>query len=319
MHKLNIFRSAIKFVRPKILITCYAIIFVGSAAAGRITLKTVLALLVLIPWYVHAATTNDYADRAIDEINLPKAKDRPLVTKELTASQVWVIHAVGGVLALLGSWFYGWAAVLLTVGLLIIDYIYSLRPIRLSDRGIFSQLVLAAAYVYFPVTLGFLAAANNAPYPWLLSAGLYFGFVGRLFLKDFRDVRGDKRFGKLTFLIRHGAKTTCTASALAWSIAILLIVMAVHLSLGVILPLSLGLMIVLGLLTRLARVDQSQVQQKIIRVIARAANLSILTVLAYFLCLDLGLTAMATVLIPALVGTFFMFVISRQAYLVATS
>lgn len=39
----------------------------------------------------------------------------------------------------------------------------------------------------------------------LLLAGLYAGFIGRIVLKDFRDVRGDALFGKRTFLVRHVA------------------------------------------------------------------------------------------------------------------
>ena len=38
----------------------------------------------------------------------------------------------------------------------------------------------------------------------MLLAGLYVGFIGRILLKDFRDVRGDALFGKRTFLVRHG-------------------------------------------------------------------------------------------------------------------
>ena len=47
----------------------------------------------------------------------------------------------------------------------------------------------------------------------LLLAGLYAGFIGRIVLKDFRDVRGDALFGKRTFLVRHGRRATCRLSA----------------------------------------------------------------------------------------------------------
>lgn len=42
---------------------------------------------------------------------------------------------------------------------------------------------------------------------------LYLGFIGRILLKDFRDVRGDALFGKRTFLVRHGRRATCAVSA----------------------------------------------------------------------------------------------------------
>jgi 4-hydroxybenzoate polyprenyltransferase len=42
------------------------------------------------------------------------------------------------------------------------------------------------------------------------------GFIGRIVLKDFRDVRGDVLFGKRTFLVRHGRVPTCRLSAVTW-------------------------------------------------------------------------------------------------------
>ena len=51
----------------------------------------------------------------------------------------------------------------------------------------------------------------------MLLAGLYVGFIGRILLKDFRDVRGDALFGKRTFLVRHGRRTTCRLSAVLWT------------------------------------------------------------------------------------------------------
>jgi hypothetical protein len=49
-----------------------------------------------------------------------------------------------------------------------------------------------------------------------MAGGLYLGFIGRILLKDFRDVRGDALFGKRTFLVRHGRRATCSVSAAAF-------------------------------------------------------------------------------------------------------
>lgn len=57
-----------------------------------------------------------------------------------------------------------------------------------------------------------------------LLAALYIGFVGRIILKDFRDLRGDALFGKRTFLVRHGRVWTCRVSALCWVAAAVLLV-----------------------------------------------------------------------------------------------
>jgi hypothetical protein len=42
--------------------------------------------------------------------------------------------------------------------------------------------------------------------------GLYVGFIGRIMLKDFPDVRGDALFGERTFLVRHGWRATCATT-----------------------------------------------------------------------------------------------------------
>jgi 4-hydroxybenzoate polyprenyltransferase len=91
---------------------------------------------------------------------------------------------------------------------------YSVRPIRIADRGSVAALTLPACYVVVPYLDGFLAADGRfAPSDALLLAGLYVGFIGRILLKDFRDVRGDALFGKRTFIVRHGRVVTCRVSA----------------------------------------------------------------------------------------------------------
>ena len=44
---------------------------------------------------------------------------------------------------------------------------------------------------------------------------LYLLFAGRIILKDFRDREGDAAFGKPTFLLKYGKRTTCLASLCA--------------------------------------------------------------------------------------------------------
>ncbi|MDP9445162.1 MAG: UbiA family prenyltransferase [Actinomycetota bacterium] len=95
---------------------------------------------------------------------------------------------------------------------------YSLRPVRLADRGLVAALVLPACYVAVPFLVGLLAYGGDVRRSDLLVlAGLYVGFVGRILLKDFRDLRGDELFGKRTFLVRHGRAATCRLSAAFWT------------------------------------------------------------------------------------------------------
>jgi len=277
-------KSVLKFVRLKILVTCYALAFLGSVTNGHITLKTVLAIFVIAAWYIHAASSNDYADRYIDAINLKNAKDRPLITKDISYRQLWIIHFASGAAALLLASFWGLIAVVAMVGMLAMDYFYSFKPIRISDRGIVSQFVLAVGYVFYPFSLGYWSTSMHSGYAWLLALGVYLGFVGRLLLKDFRDVKGDKKHGKMTFLLRHGARTTCIVSGVFWFLALVVMGYALSFKMGITVILTLGFIQACMFLWMLAHTPLISDQLAIIVLIAKAANITIVAVLALLLC-----------------------------------
>ncbi len=297
-------RSIQKFLRIKILITCYAIAFIGGAASGSINVRTTLILLVLAAWYLHAASSNDYSDRFIDEVNLKEAKDRPLVSKDISYKQLWIIHTSGGLLAILFSLFYGPVALAFTIFILFFDYAYSIKPFRISDRGILSQLTLPLAYVYFPFTLGYLSVASDKPYPFALTIGLYTGFVARLFLKDFRDVKGDKLHGKMTFLLRHGVRTTCLVSGAFGLVSLAFMSYATNFAIGIGLVLLCSQILGLISLNTLSKTTNINLQLRHISQIARLANSAVVAALAYYLCKNQPhLSNLALQLIPGILGT----------------
>ena len=109
-----------------------------------------------------------------------------------------------------------------------LNVVYSVRPFRLCDRGMLAPLVLPAGFVALPYLVGLLSVQPAVGGDDLLLLGaLYVTFVGRIMLKDFRDVRGDAMFGKRTFLVRHGREATCGLSALLWvaGVGLLLLVL----------------------------------------------------------------------------------------------
>lgn len=300
-------KALLKFIRPRILVTCYAIAFLGATVVGSITFKTILILLVLILWYIHAASVNDYSDRHIDAINLKNPADRPLLTHDASNGTVWLIHSVAGVLAVAFSAFYGFWAVVFTAGMLIVNYAYSLKPVRISDRGILSQFLLAFAYVYYPFTLGFWSGDSRHTYPWLLSIGIYLAFIARLLLKDFRDVKGDKKHGKITFVLQYGVKTTCAVSAFFWFIALATVAYAVSFSPGVAIVLLVGLVQVCMFLYMLAKSANIQSHVSMVALIAKAANITLITLLIrYLIHHQIHIASMEANLINALPGLSFL-------------
>jgi 4-hydroxybenzoate polyprenyltransferase len=203
----------------------------GLAQAGHGADRLLLArvLSVVAGFLVFSVACNDLADEAIDRINLPGDVRRPLVTGAASRRDLVVTGVVAAMAALAASATLRWPAVVVTVAGLALSAGYSLRPVRIADRGAAASLMLPACYVAVPYLLGLFAVrATAGPADLLLLAGLYAGFIGRILLKDFRDVRGDAMFGKRTFLVRHGRRWTCAFSACCWMAGTVLMLSAVR-------------------------------------------------------------------------------------------
>jgi 4-hydroxybenzoate polyprenyltransferase len=258
----------------------------GSVAGGGLTPLALLACAAFVAAYINAASVNDYADRHIDAINLAGAADRPLISRHISPARLGVLHVISGLVALGLSAALGPVALLATAMMLAFGYAYSLRPVRLSDRGAASQLALGVAYVFYPFTLGYLATGHLTGYPWALTAALYLGFVGRLFLKDFRDVTGDRAHGKRTFIVRHGAAATCAVAAILSTASLGLFLQVSHGAPALALVLIPGQIVVLLALYRLSLLDRTSDQVATVKVLARLGNLAVLAIVAYWVSRD---------------------------------
>ncbi len=191
---------------------------IGLALSGRANDPVGVArLLVLVTAFVvYAVSCNDLADLEIDRVNLPDDDRRPLVTGTAAARDVRLMAAGAAVVTASAAATQGLTALLLTLAGLAVAAAYSLPPFRLSRRGVVAPLVLPALFVGVPFVLGVLAGRGLRVGDAVLLAALYVGFTGRIVLKDFRDVVGDRLFGKRTFLVRHGRGPTCVLSGICW-------------------------------------------------------------------------------------------------------
>lgn len=282
--EITMLKYSIKFARIRIIATCFALAFLGSAYAGSITYKTLLSLILIIGFTIHANSVNDYSDREIDKINLNNAADRPLVTRDINTKQLWIINVLSALLILLVSLFYGRDVLILGFAIIIIDYAYSLKPVRITDRTILSPILLSISYVYYSFSIGYFSVYSHRSFPWLLTLGLTIGFFARLLLKDFRDKKGDKKFGKITFLLRYGQNATCLTSGIFWLVALFIIIATNSFSVGLALPLLVAFVQAMVLLRKLSRTSKLDMQQRLISYIAKGANYTIITLLTYFLC-----------------------------------
>lgn len=211
--------------------TSLLLLFVAIADAAtktdinKYSAKLIWVVVCLVSWYLFSTSINDISDEQIDKINLAGNSERPLANSETNRHSLVLLSLVSAGVCLLGSIFISIYAVGLSAINLILSYAYSMPPTRISYRGMLATLMLPIGYVLYPIFLTTMANSQHTTYNFIyVAAGLYVSFVGRIILKDFRDVKGDKKFGKLTFVIRHGAKITCLVSAASLTIGSLIFV-----------------------------------------------------------------------------------------------
>jgi 4-hydroxybenzoate polyprenyltransferase len=211
-------RLALVVARPALVFLLALSGLVGLALGGvdDDPLAVGRMLVLVAAFVVYAVSCNDLADLEIDRVNLPHDARRPLVSCTAATRDVQVLAAGAAVVTASAAATEGLAALGLTLAGLAVATAYSLPPFRLSRRGVVAPLVLPALFVGLPFVLGVLAGRPLRVGDLALLAALYVGFIGRIVLKDFRDVVGDRMFGKRTFLVRHGRRVTCVVSATCW-------------------------------------------------------------------------------------------------------
>jgi 4-hydroxybenzoate polyprenyltransferase len=213
-------RLMLAVARPAVVLLLAVFTAIGLAQAGRGGDPLLLgrALFVVVGFLMFSVACNDLADEAVDRVNLSGDRRRPLVAGTAGRRDLVVLAVTGAVLALVAAATLHPAAVAVILPGLIVSAAYSLPPLRISGRGVLASLVLPACYVAVPYLVGVIAGRGTVRAGDLsLLTGLYVAFIGRILLKDFRDVHGDAFFGKRTFLVRYGRRWTCRVSASCWA------------------------------------------------------------------------------------------------------
>lgn len=295
---------AAEMLRYRVAVMLWMFMLLGAAYHGITSLpaRDLLALSVaLAASYVAATTVNDIADAEIDRVNHPAGRGRPLVRGTATPRDLWILNAVAAVVALAAGTVVGWRGLVVVAVSLTIGYAYSVRPLLLSYRPYSATPVLAVAYVLAPYAHG-LALAHVWPgrRDAVFAAALFALFMARIVLKDFRDLVGDRRFGRRTFLIRHGKPVTCLVSAAALVLGTFLLEIALR-------PPPLLAVVLLGYscavafqLHRLARIANPRGEQVAIGLAARMGNGLLITVLAWLLLRAQGASPRDTALLVGL-------------------
>lgn len=290
-------RLLMLMARPSVVVLLGLFAATGVAEAGGAKDVAVLArvLVAVVSLLVCAVVMNDFADRAADQVNLPGDASRLWASGRCTHQEMVVAGVTAGAVALVAGALLGRVAFLVVVAGLALSAAYSLPPLRLAGRGVLASLLLPAGYVAVPYLAGIFSLRPSLHGRDLaLLAALYVGFIGRILLKDFRDVRGDALFGKRTFLVRHGRRATCIFSAICWvaGLGVLAAVRSVNPVLAAGESACVGLS--LALLRHLAVEGGPRRDERLISAIAIAGRGMVLLLLAHLSMVTGRLSAAAT-------------------------
>ena len=289
MKMLTLYWTLLRF-RVAVMIVLFMLL--GAAWHRGLTSIDALVLLMVLALassYVSATSVNDIADREIDEINHPGDRGRPLVTGAARTADLWVLFVVSSVLAVALGLAAGSGAAGIMLLSVVIGALYSLPPARLSYRTFLAPLTLAVAYVGIPYWAGVVVVGESLQTTDLpLLTALYLLFAGRIILKDFRDREGDAAFGKPTFLLKYGKKSTCLASLCALSAGDALLVASLADRWWLAALVQLYIVSIAIMLFRLYRARSSKDEQLSIGVGARMGNGLLVTLLGTLILSNQG-------------------------------
>lgn len=165
---------------------------------------------------------NDISDIEIDRIN---KLHRPLVLDLVPVAAARDLAIFYAIISLVFGFLAGAATLIATLTLLFLGFAYSLKPFQLSRRGLLGTLTIILGYFMVPFFLGLGLEGFSNQISWttfLFIVSLICSGAARLFLKDFRDVRGDQNYKKITPLGLLGktglAGLSCVLALLGWAL-----------------------------------------------------------------------------------------------------
>ena len=205
LAKKSFFLNLIVLGRPwnGIIIGLFSIL--GFIFLGGNVLLTILVLFFCFFLQYFAGTTfNDLYDFYSDKINMPY---RPLESGVITSNEAKILAITLYVISLTFSWLFSFYIFLGVLAFFILSLLYSIIPFRLVSRGFLGNLTLATVTIFIPTITGAIVASQSIFLPfefvlYVLYFTLFFAFFS--ILKDFKDVTGDSKSGKKTFVVVHG-------------------------------------------------------------------------------------------------------------------
>ena len=334
LDKRHLFKTVLSLLRPKtfvviclnyIIAILLSISFINTSISAVVQdnlIKILSGLVSLACWYVNATAINDLADFEIDKINLQNEIDRPLINGQSNKKQLIYIAILTLVIGSILMYLISWRAVLLFIILIIFNYIYSMPPFKISYRGGLAQMLLPMGYVVLPYLLGVLVInEQNLIISPVVMIGLYLIFCARVLLKDFRDVKGDKKYGKNTFLLRHSVKTVTNTSKFVYGLGIgcLSLFLIKNTSIvWIIIPLLFILGVNLAFFNELSKTSKWSQQKPLLPTIGRLMTAQIIIFVLTLLIINESINLLASVFMAICITiTFFLSAIRNYQFLIS--
>jgi chlorophyll/bacteriochlorophyll a synthase len=194
---------------------------------------------------------NDWFDRHVDAINEP---NRPIPSGRVPGRWGLRIAVAGSVVSLLVSALLGPAVAAATLFGLALAWGYSAPPLRLKVSGVWGPLACAFAYEGLTWFTGAAVMLGTVPpTPVLIVAALYAaGAFGIMTLNDFKAVEGDRQMGIASLPVTLGVRPAAFV-ACATMLAAQLVVIALHVSWGLIWTAAIVSALVVGQLVAMRR------------------------------------------------------------------
>lgn len=205
----------IQLTRPANYTLPFIQILAGYVIAGGSvwSFSTDLSLLIGVTFLVHAGFTllNDIADRDVDIANHVDTLVTRGTRQQLRYLTLSACSMVG--VALIISLLLPDRVQLLLLLTCLMSYAYNHKPLQFSHKPLSSIAGLVVLYGMLPLFLGYFMLQDDVSWQ-LVALGIAWGLArGSLsILKDFKDMVGDKKLHKQTFLLRYGARVTITIS-----------------------------------------------------------------------------------------------------------
>ncbi len=201
--------AIIELCRPWNGIVMFLLVIASSVLiSDRFIFSSLLGGLVFLIMYMAGTILNDIFDYNVDKVNMPY---RPLQRGSVSIKESSILSLLLYLLSLSIAVYLGSLFFLLAMIFFILSLVYSLPKIYLVGKPLIGNIVLAIVSILIPLISGYILVTNefiffNKFLFAFISFTIFFIFVS--LLKDLKDVKGDKKFGKKTLATFIGEKKT---------------------------------------------------------------------------------------------------------------